>query len=290
MSRPSQRRRTRMVGMLSRAGLLGAVMVLLVAGPAAAHPFVEGGGEIPVDSLATITVDLAHGCASEAEGEGDDTTDVAVLVPDWMRVVDVPDADGWIVELETDDDGALEVVSWTDDGGATPAPTFDLDVVASGTAGESDYLGAYQACDDFEYRWIGTPDEPAEDPAINVNFVEADADNPPPPEEDDIVNEAAAEEEVPEDDVVEEEAPEDETVEEEAPEDEAFQDEPVEEEAPEDAVGIDEEVDEDVDADEAAADSDEGGLATVWIVLIVVAVIIVIVFALSSRNKKQAES
>lgn len=164
-----------------RAGVLALAGVLLVAGPASAHPFVRG-GELPVDSLATMTLAMAHGCASETSGDGEPTTDVSLEVPDWLRVVEVADEDGWAVELEQDDDGTTEVVTWTADGAEEPAPDFALDVVASGEAGEERYLRVFQACDEFVYRWVGTPDDPADDPAIGVTLTEADEDSPPPPE------------------------------------------------------------------------------------------------------------
>jgi uncharacterized protein YcnI len=164
-----------------RAGVLAVAGALLVAGPASAHPFVRG-GELPVDSLATMTLAMAHGCDSETSGEGDPTTDVSMEVPDWLRVVEVAQEDGWAVELEEDTEGVLQVVTWTSDGAEEPAPDFDLDVVASGEVGETLYLRIFQACDEFVYRWVGTPDDPADDPAIGVTLIEPDASAPPPPE------------------------------------------------------------------------------------------------------------
>lgn len=244
-----------------RAAALAAVATLLVAAPASAHPFFRG-GEAPVDSLATLTLDLAHGCDDEAAGGGDPTTDVAMEVPDWMRIVEVAETDGWLVELETDGEGRVEVVSWTDDGGAEPAPTFDLDVVVSGEPGEERFVRLFQACDGAEYRWIGTPEEPADDPAVRLRLVEADPDNPAPPapdpepepgiEEEDATTEddaTAGTATDGQDDVTEEEASEDEAAEEDAPVDE-------------------------VDGDPLAADAEEsGGLAWLWIVVAILAAV-----------------
>lgn len=153
--------------------------VLLSAAPAVAHPFVRG-GELPVDSLATLTLALAHGCGSEVAGQGAVTTQVAVEVPDWLRLVEVPEPDGWQVTLEGPADD-VEVVVFTAAGAAQPAPDFDLEVVATGTPGEVVYLRVNQACDDDGYRWIGTPDEPAEHPAVRVTFTDPDPQSPPPP-------------------------------------------------------------------------------------------------------------
>ena len=162
--------------------VLGALLTLSVALPAAAHPFLRGGGEVPVDSLATVTLDLAHGCGSEASGAGQDTLEVALEVPDWLRVVTVADHPGYVHELEVEQ-GRIVVVTWTAAAAPEPAPTFDLDVVASGTPGEARHLAVFQGCADAAYRWIGTPDEPADDPAINVRLVAADPDRPAPPPE-----------------------------------------------------------------------------------------------------------
>ena len=178
--------------------VLSVVMTLLLvtALTAAAHPFVRGGGEVPVDSLASITLDLAHGCGSEAAGAGADTLEVALEVPEWLWIVEVADHPGYRHDLEVED-GNVEVVTWLEDGGAEPAPAFELDVVASGTAGETRYLAVFQGCAEESYRWIGTPEVPADDPAIRVQLVAADPDRPPPPEEEleepDVTDEAPLE-------------------------------------------------------------------------------------------------
>jgi uncharacterized protein YcnI len=162
--------------------LLGISTVLaLTAAPAAAHPYVHG-GELPVDSLATMTLDLAHGCDPGHTGAEEPTTEVALDVPGWLRIVDVPEPEGWTVELEEDDTSRIEVVTFLATDGGEPAPTFDLDVVASGEVGDEVYLGVFQGCDDSNHRWVGTPDEPADEPGIRVTLSESDPDRPPPPE------------------------------------------------------------------------------------------------------------
>ncbi|MEX2550450.1 MAG: hypothetical protein WD638_09500 [Nitriliruptoraceae bacterium] len=173
-------RRYRPRSALVSAGLLA--LLLLPARPAGAHPFVEGGGELPVDSLVEITLKIAHGCGDEGDGEGAETREVALEVPEWLRVVEVLDHDGYAPDVEVSD-GRTSVVTWRDAGGAQPAPAFDLTVVADGDVGESRYLRVFQGCDDASYRWIGTPDEPADDPAIEVELTAADPDRPAPPPE-----------------------------------------------------------------------------------------------------------
>ena len=241
-----------------RAAVLAAGATLLLAGPASAHPYIHG-GEIPVDSLAEITLDLAHGCDTEAEGEGQPTTEVAVEVPDWLRVVEADEPEGWTLEVEEDDDLRIVEVAWLDDGGAEPAPTFDLEVVASGEVGEERYLGVFQACDDITYRWIGTPDEPADDPGVSVTLVEADPDAPPPPEPEPEPDDDGAEEDEASDDAADDEA-------DEAAEDDALEDDAVEEDVADEDLAADE-PDEDEQVDAAAEGDDGGGMAWVWIVL-----------------------
>lgn len=166
-----------------RRGLLGALTATaLLAAPAAAHPFVAG-GELPVDSLATLRLSMAHGCGGDGGGGEAPTTEVALEVPDWLRIVEVAAAEGYASETETAADGTVTAVVWTAEGVGEPAPAFDLEVVASGTPGETRHLAVFQGCETGSYRWVGTPDEPADDPAVDVALVEADPGAPPPPAE-----------------------------------------------------------------------------------------------------------
>lgn len=172
------------------------IALLLLAGPASAHPSIEG-GEAPVNSLASLTLDLGHGCPADGadgghdDGHGDEgghshggeelpTTEVALQVPEGMWIFDVDGVDAYEVSFERDDDGTIEVVVWEATNGAVPAPRFPIDVVIEADEGDELYLGVFQACDDFIYRWVGTPDEPADDPAIALQLVAADPDAPAP--------------------------------------------------------------------------------------------------------------
>jgi hypothetical protein len=169
---------------------LAAVTVLIVAAPALAHPYVVDGGRVPVHSLATIELDLAHGCGVENATTGPDTDEVALEVPTWLRVVDAPQPDGWVVTFERSASrlpapgGPLAAVVWTATTGAMPAPRFSLDVVIDGEAGETRYLRVSQRCGDLVERWIGTPDEPADQPAVRLRLEPADPDRPAPPASD----------------------------------------------------------------------------------------------------------
>lgn len=229
-------------------------LVLLSTAPASAHPFLRGHGEgvgvgeVRVDSLATITLDLAHGCGTEAAGEGADTLEVALEVPAWLRIVEIAEHEGYDHEVEVAD-GRVEVVTWVEAGGAEPAPTFDLDVVASGEAGETRYLRVFQGCAEQRYRWIGTPEEPADDPAVRVRLIAADPDSPAPPAgpfEDPAAEDPAAEEDAAGEDAANE------AVEDPSPTGEAAQepDEPVD--GDEDAGGQEEA------AEPEATDDDDG--------------------------------
>lgn len=245
--------------------LVGLVAVLVPASPAAAHPYVQG-GEIPVDSLATIALDLAHGCDTEAAGAGADTTEVALEVPEWLRIVEVADADGWEIELEPDE-LAPEVVTWRATTGAQPAPVFELDVVAQGEPGEERYLGVYQACGDTSIRWIGTPDEPADDPAIRLTLTEPDPARPapdpePPAEEADPAEEAVVE------------GSEDPT------------EEPAAEEPPLVEGGVEAE---DLDASPIAVPDDGETNPLLWAVVGLVAALLVIAVILALRRRPVAE-
>ncbi len=155
--------------------------LLLVPVPAAAHPFIAGGGQVPVRSLATITLDLAHGCGDERTGTGDDTDEVALDAPSWLRVVGVPPRDGWDVTIEDGDREGSRTVIWSATTGAEPAPRFTLDVVVEGEEGETRFLRVSQRCGDRIERWVGTPDEPAEQPGIRLRLTAADPTSPPPP-------------------------------------------------------------------------------------------------------------
>ncbi len=168
------------------AALLSGVLVLLPTPHALAHPYVVGGGRVPVQSLATIELDLAHGCGVETAGGGADTDEVALEVPDWLRIVAVAERDGWHVTREEASDaqraaGVVDSVVWEATTGAEPAPRFALDVVIDGAAGETRFLRVSQRCGSVVERWVGTPEAPAEQPAVRLRLEAADPLRPPPP-------------------------------------------------------------------------------------------------------------
>jgi uncharacterized protein YcnI len=160
-------------------GLATLLALSAVALPASAHPFVRG-GEVPVDSVATVTLAMAHGCGTEDSGGGDPTLEIALEVPDQVRIVAIADDPSYAYELEAGADGRIEVIEWTATGDGEPAPDVEFDAVFSGEVGDEVHLKVFQGCEGFAYRWVGTPDEPADDPAVRVTLVDADADAPPP--------------------------------------------------------------------------------------------------------------
>lgn len=113
-----------------RALLVALAATVALALPASAHPFIEGGA-LPVDSLATMTLTMAHGCGGDDGGEREPTTEVALEVPDWLRVVEVADAPGYVSERETAADGSVEAVVWTADGAGEPATEPESEAAAS---------------------------------------------------------------------------------------------------------------------------------------------------------------
>ncbi len=159
-----------------------ALLLALGVASASAHPFVTDGATAPAGSLTTLTLAMAHGCGTEDDAGGDPTTEVALEVPDAFTYLAADDQDGYEVSTEGGEDGAVpEVVVWTATDGGVPAPELRFDVVVDGQPGDEVYLRVFQGCDGFEYRWIGTPDDPAEDPAVLLTLGDPDPDAPEPP-------------------------------------------------------------------------------------------------------------
>lgn len=265
------------------------VIVALVGGAtsAAAHPFITDGATVPANSLASITLDLAHGCGDEAEGEGDPTTEVALEVPDFVSFLEPGEVDGYEVDVEGDPGGVPDVVVWTAIDGGVPAPALPMDVVIDGQEGDELYLPVFQACDDVEYRWIGTPDDPADDPAIGLTLAAQDPSNPPPTAEPepgdgdvDAADDAAAE-----DDGADagETPPAD-------PADDDGTDPPADDGADEQATddGADAAAPDPVDERATDPDDVEGGGGIPWIVLVVGAVVLAGLGALVATRRKPA--
>jgi uncharacterized protein YcnI len=253
----------------------------LIGAPASAHPFVQG-GEAPAQTLATITLAMAHGCGDEGAGGGDPTLEVSLAVPAEMRVVDVPEADGYQVSLESaPEDERVAVVTWSAAGDGEPAPAFDLDVVIDGDPGDEIHLQVFQACDGSVYRWVGTPDDPADDPAVSFTLSEPDPDRPPPAPDAPVPAETTDDGD-----------PADETTGDETTGDDGDDgDDPATTDAPPDeqhAADDDQEAADDApddDADAAAAETGDGGFPP-WVVLLIVAVVVAALLAGLARRSR----
>ncbi len=162
-------------------GSLAAAIVVLTASAALAHPYVTDGATVPARSLATMTLAMGHGCGDETSGGGDPTREIALQVPAEIGLIEPHDTDLYTAAVETGSDGRVETVVWTATGDGVAAPSVTMDVVMDGDEGDELWLKVFQGCDGFEYRWIGTPDEPATDPAVRVTLTAPDPDAPPPP-------------------------------------------------------------------------------------------------------------
>lgn len=174
---------------IRRGALAALAATLVVAAPAAAHPFFEP-GEVPVGSAAEVTLDIAHGCREQDTDDGgqasdeEPTREVAIEVTTAVTFVEPAEADGWDLEVERADDGSAEVVVYrAEEGTDEPAPQFDLEVVVRGDEGDEVHWRVLQACDDGTHRWVGTEEDPAEEPAVAMSLTEADPAAPPPEED-----------------------------------------------------------------------------------------------------------
>jgi uncharacterized protein YcnI len=160
---------------------LVAAVVAATALPAGAHPsFTEEGASVPAGSLTTQILAMAHGCGTESDAGGDPTTEVAVEVPEEFSYVEALEVEGY--EVTTEGDGPVpEVITWTATDGGVPAPELPIELVVDGEPGDVVFVRVFQGCDGFSYRWVGTPDEPADDPAVRLTLTDPDPDAPPPP-------------------------------------------------------------------------------------------------------------
>ncbi|MTV27588.1 DUF1775 domain-containing protein [Nitriliruptoraceae bacterium ZYF776] len=250
----------RPVRLLRRATGFAAVMVVFTATGALAHPFIADGASVPAASLTTMTLEMAHGCGDEADGGGDPTLEVAMEVPEEVSYIEPLDTDGYEAGIETDADGRPEVVTWTATDGGVAAPAVPMDLVVDGEEGDELLLKVFQGCEGFEYRWVGTPDEPADDPAVSLTLGPVDPDAPTPP--------------------TDEPAP--------PPADEGAEesiDEPVSGDAADDEASDEDEI--------AAASTDEreGGTALFWISIgLVLLVIIAALLAVQNRRRANPRS
>lgn len=152
-----------------RASLLALLLVVAFAPAAGAHPALNP-SEIAAGEPVAATLVVPHGC-NPAGGMPDGasaspTTEFAVRPPADVTLAPQEVA-GWSIEVSD----AEAVVTWRDDGGATTEPIeLPVTITATGAVGDVRYLEAFQACEQGEFRWIGTPDREAEWPAVKLTI------------------------------------------------------------------------------------------------------------------------
>lgn len=166
---------------LARGATLAFLLLAVLPTAAGAHPFVTDGATVAADSLTTMTLAMGHGCGDEDQGGGEPTLEVALEVADQVSYIEPMDTDTYRADLETDGDGRPSVAVWTAVDVGEAAPQLPMRIVIDGEAGEELHLKVFQSCDGFQYRWVGTPEDPASDPAVEVTLGPPDPDAPPPP-------------------------------------------------------------------------------------------------------------
>lgn len=148
---------------------------LLVPAAALAHPFVSE--PVSVQSAATLTLNLAHGCVGEGEhrdGTGEPTREIGVRFPAMVSVRTVTESAGFIVEPPQQTDGYDEWTLRAPEGVDLPAPVITFAVVIDAQPVDTVWLQVFQGCDTAEHRWIATPDAPGGEPGVLVQLIGED--------------------------------------------------------------------------------------------------------------------
>lgn len=171
--------------------LVAMLVVQALAAPAWAHPRFRP-DEAPANTASELELLITHGC-SEGEpppGEGEEvhpTVEVALEIPERVSAVEPGEKEGWKVETETADDGAVEVVTWLIEDGRTAEEleAFPFTATVAGDVGRDVWWNVYQRCTEGEYRWVEQPQEGGdhpglENPAARLTLVEG---APAPPAE-----------------------------------------------------------------------------------------------------------
>lgn len=152
-----------------RATVLAAGLALLTATAAAAHPAFDP-NQVPGGETIESTLVIPHGCNPDGgmpeEGAANPTTLFELQLSDAVEVFEPGDVEGWDVSRDGD------VVTWADAGGATTDPIeLPVSFQLVGDAGAEVHLSAYQQCEaGGEFRWIGTPDQEADLPAVALTL------------------------------------------------------------------------------------------------------------------------
>jgi uncharacterized protein YcnI len=158
--------------------IAAAALVAAVALPAGAHPAFTGGATAPANTLTGLTLEIAHGCASEDLVDSEPTVEVAVEVPDAFVHIEPLDAEGYQAGTEGGSGDVPDVVTWTATDGGAAAPVLPMEVIVDGDPGDEVYVRVIQRCEESLYRWAGTPDDPADHPAVLLTLTDPDPDAP----------------------------------------------------------------------------------------------------------------
>lgn len=158
-----------------------AALVVAAALPAGAHPAFTEGATAPANSLVTLTLRIEHGCASEDLEGSQPTQEVSLEVPDAFAHIEPFDVAGFEATTEGEPGAVPDVVTWTATDGGVPAPELPMEVVVDGDPGDELYVRVIQRCEGNSDRWVGTPQDPADDPAVLLTLTEPDPQAPPPP-------------------------------------------------------------------------------------------------------------
>lgn len=144
------------------------LLVLMTAVAASAHPSFDP-NQLPSGEPVDAVLVVPHGC-DPGGGIPEESGASPTVVLDLQLTDQVPafvahDIEGWTVERSSDG----EVVRWTATDGGTSGPLeFPVTLAVEGPADEAFYLAASQECEQGSFRWIGTPEQAAEHPAVKL--------------------------------------------------------------------------------------------------------------------------
>lgn len=161
-----------MVRTLRRGVATALVLLVLTATAALAHPSFNP-NELPAGEAVDAVLVVPHGCNPEGgmpeEGAASPTILFDLQLTDRVVEFEAHEIEGWSIERISDAE-----VRWTaTDGGTTDPIEFPVTITIDGPVGEQIHLSAFQECEQGAFRWIGTPDDEAEFPAVELTPTES---------------------------------------------------------------------------------------------------------------------
>ena len=153
---------------LRRSAVIALLLLAVTAVAASAHPSFNP-NQLPAGEAVDAVLVVPHGCnpagGMPEEGNASPTIVLDLQLTEEIVAFETHELDGW--EVERISEG--EVVRWTaTDGGTTEPIEFPVTLTIDGPVDEAFYLAAFQECEEGEFRWIGTPDQEAEFPAVKL--------------------------------------------------------------------------------------------------------------------------